>query len=198
MAEKTLVIACGALAKELFALQEMNEWDHYDVQCLDAQLHNRPSLIAARLKAAIDNRGKGYNKILIGYADCGTGGAIDELIAEDNRLERLPGPHCYSFFAGEEKFLELANEEPGTFYLTDFLVRHFETMVIRNLKLDKHPDLLDTYFGNYTTLVYLSQVSDEALVNQAVAAADRLGLKFRHIHTGYGGLEQALHIAEPA
>ena len=196
MAKQSLVIACGALAKELFTIKAMNNWDHYDVQCLDAKLHNRPALIVPKLRQVIAEKGQGYDQILIGYADCGTNGEVDELIESDPRLTRLPGPHCFSFFAGEEEYEKISEDEPGTFWLTDFLVRHFETMVIRNLGLDKHPELKDMYFGNYTQLIYVSQLDGEELVADAINAADRLGLKFRHIHKGFGDFEQALVLRE--
>ena len=196
MADRSLVIACGALANELFTIKTMNKWDHYDVQCLDAKLHNRPALIAPKLKEVIAEKGSGYKQILIGYADCGTNGAIDALIDADSRLERLAGPHCFSFFIGEAEYNRLSDQEPGTFWLTDFLVRHFESMVIRNLGLNKHPELRDLYFGNYTNLTYISQLADEELVSLAKECAERLELEFRHIHTGFGAFEQVLTIKE--
>ena len=198
MADRSLVIACGALANELFTIKTMNKWDHYDVQCLDAKLHNRPALIAPKLKEVIAEKGAGYKQILIGYADCGTNGAIDALIDADSRLERLAGPHCFSFFIGEAEYNRLSDQEPGTFWLTDFLVRHFESMVIRNLGLDRHPELRDAYFGNYTNLTYISQLVDEELISLAKECAERLELEFRHIHTGFGAFEQALTIKEIA
>lgn len=196
MAEKSLVVACGALANELFTIKAMNNWDHYDVQCLDAKLHNRPALIAPKLKEVIAEEGAGYEHILIGYADCGTNGAIDELIESDSRLDRLEGPHCFSFFIGPDEFDRLSDQNPGTFWLTDFLVRHFDSMVTRNLGLDKHPELRDTYFGNYTNLTYISQLDDEDLVSAAKECAELLQLEFRHIHTGFGAFEQALTLRE--
>ena len=194
MAKKSLVIACGALANELFTVKTMNKWDHYDVLCLDAKLHNRPALIAPKLQEVIAEKGKSYKNILIGYADCGTNGAIDKLIDSDSRLERLNGPHCFSFFMGEAEYDRLSEKEPGTFWLTDFLVRHFDSMVIRNLGLDKHPELRDKYFGNYTNVTYLSQLEEEELLNTAKECAKKLDLDFRHIHTGFGAFEQALEI----
>lgn len=198
LADKSLVIACGALANEIFAIKAMNDWDHFDVQCLDAKLHNRPSLIAPKLEEVINARGKDYKHILIGYADCGSSGDIDALVNSDARLERLKGPHCFSFFLGEVEFETLSDETPGTFWLTDFLVRHFDSMVIKNLGLDTHPELRDVYFGNYTDLIYLSQRHDESLINAAEVCAEQLGLSFRHIHTGFGTFEQALTIKEIA
>jgi len=196
LANKTLVVACGALANELFTIKAMNDWDHYDVQCLDAKLHNRPALIAPKLKEVIADKGDGYKHILIGYADCGSNGAIDELINADPRLERLAGPHCFSFFIGPDEYDRLQDQDPGTFWLTDFLVRHFDSMVTKNLGLDKNPELRELYFGNYTNVTYISQLEDEALVEQAKDCADQLQLEFRHIHTGFGAFEQALTLRE--
>ncbi len=189
--QRTLVIACGALAREISQLKKTNGWDHLELTCIDATLHNRPEQIPDQLRARIrENRGR-YDDIFIAYADCGTRGEIDRIIAEEG-IERLPGAHCYQFFAGEDTFARLADQEPGTFYLTDFLVRHFDRLVIRALGLDRHPELRDTYFGNYKRLVYLAQTADEALVHAAKEAADILGLAYSQVHTGYGDLEQIL------
>ena len=198
MANKSLVIACGALANELYTIKAMNKWEHYDVQCLDAKLHNRPDLITPKLAEVITKKGESYSQILIGYADCGTNGAIDSLIETDSRLERLSGPHCFSFFIGEKEYKRLSEQEPGTFWLTDFLVRHFDSMVIKTLGLDKHPELRDVYFSNYTTATYLSQISEEKLLHSAKKCSDKLGLEFRHIHTGFGAFEQALRVKDIA
>ncbi len=198
MANNSLVVACGALANELYTIKAMNNWNHFDVQCLDAKLHNQPALIAPRLEEVIAATGGDYEQILIGYADCGSNGAIDALVDADPRLQRLSGPHCFSFFMGESEFERLSDQEPGTFWMTDFLVRHFDSMVIRNLGLDRHPELRDSYFGNYTNLTYISQRQDESIVNAAKVCAERLALDFRHIHTGFGTLEQALIVQEIA
>lgn len=190
--EKLLVIACGALAREVIALKRRYNWHHMDMQCIDALLHNRPALIPDRIRAKIhENAGK-YDRIFVAYADCGTGGGIDQVIEEEN-VERLPGAHCYQFFAGTERFTELSDVEPGTFYLTDFLTRNFERLVMRPLKLRRHPELRDAYFGNYRKLVYLSQASDASLISKAQQAAHTLGLEFVHEHSGYGGLRQGLN-----
>jgi hypothetical protein len=191
MANKVLVIACGALAREISALKRRNAWHHLDMQCIDARLHNRPALIPERLRQKIRSNRSRYDRIFVAYADCGTGGAIDQLITEEG-VDRLPGAHCYQFFAGPERFAELAETEPGTFYLTDFLVRHFDKLVIRPLKLDTHPELRDAYFGNYEKLVFLSQTGEAALEKNAQHVAARLGLSYEHIHCGYGGLGQGL------
>ncbi len=184
-----LVIGCGAIARELLALTR--HVPHVDVECLPAWLHNRPAgipdAVAARIAAA---RGR-YRTIFVGYADCGTGGRLDALL-EDEGVERLPGAHCYEFFAGTDRFAVLHDADPATFYLTDYLARHFDRLVIAGLGLDRHPELLGDYFGNYRRLVYLSQRADADLIERATAAADRLGLAFEHVPTGYGDLAPAL------
>ena len=188
---KLLVIACGALAHEIVWLQRLNNWNQIELQCLDAELHNRPKLIPQKLRDKIKENLGQYQSIFVAYADCGTGGEIDRVLEEEN-IERLPGAHCYSFYATEERFAELAEQELGTFYLTDFLVEHFDRIMIKGLKLDRHPELRDQYFANYTRVIYLSQRQDAELVNKAKVAAEFLGLGFRHLHTGYGDLDSSL------
>jgi hypothetical protein len=184
---RVLVVACGALARELLEVVRANGLHGIDVECLPASYHNTPDLIpdavAERVRAA---KGR-YDEVFVGYADCGTGGRLDA-VCEELGVERLPGAHCYQFFTGNTAFTELQDAEIGTFYLTDYLVRYFDRLVIGYLGLDRHPQLRDDYFGNYTRLVYLSQVEDPDLVDRARAAADRLGLRFEHRHTGYGEL----------
>ena len=191
MPKPILVIACGALAREITALKDSNGWDHLDLASIDAWLHNRPEKIADRLRSKIRQFRKSYSRIFVAYADCGTGGGIDKVLMEEG-VERLPGAHCYEFFAGAKRFAALSDAEPGTFYLTDFLAQHFERFVIRPLGLDTHPELRDNYFGNYRRLVYLSQTHNEDLVVAAKAAAAQLGLQFEHIHCGFGDLESGL------
>ena len=188
---KLLVIACGALAHEIVWLQRLNNWNQIELQCLDAELHNRPKLIPQKLRDKIQENLGQYQSIFVAYADCGTGGEVDRVLEEEN-IERLPGAHCYSFYATEERFSELAEQELGTFYLTDFLVEHFDRIMIKGLKLDRHPELRDQYFANYTRVIYLSQRQDAELVNKAKVAAEFLGLGFRHLHTGYGDLDSSL------
>ena len=205
-AEPVLVIACGALGRELHAIRRANGWDHLHIRCLDPALHLRPAEIAPRLRAELErahgrhgqhNQHKEYRRILIGYADCGSYGEIDRVLADYPGVERLPGLHCYEFFAGTERFERLADDEPGTFYLTDFLVRFFDRLVVDTLGIDRHPELLDAFFGNYQRLTYLSQTRDPELLAAAKAAATRLGLAFTHVHTGYGALDaRVLRIAE--
>ena len=186
-----LIIACGALAQEIVQLQTLNGWNHLHLKCLDAELHNRPHLIAGKLREKIAQHRNEYNNIFVAYADCGSGGEIDRVL-EDENIERLPGAHCYSFFAGEQRFKEISEQELGSFYLTDFLAKHFERLVIKGLKLDQHPELRDQYFGNYTRVVYLSQEDNPSLRSLAKNAALFLGLDFEHEHCGYGDLQTGL------
>jgi hypothetical protein len=184
----TLLIGCGALAREMLALIEAHGWRQLDVACLPAELHNRPGGIPGAVRARINEaRADGVERIFVAYADCGTGGLLDRVLAEEH-VERLPGAHCYEFYAGSDAFAALQEAEIGTFYLTDFLVRNFDRLVIRGLGLDRHPELLADYFGNYTRVVYLAQSDDPALVPAARTAAERLGLAFDHRLTGLGDL----------
>ena len=187
MHKPVLVIACGALAREITDLKRSYGWSHLRLKCLDAKLHNRPAEIPERVREAIRESRAKYAQIFVAYADCGTGGALDRVLEEEG-AERLPGAHCYQLFAGSRRFSMLSEAEPGTFYLTDFLARNFERLVIEPLGLDDHPDLRDAYFGNYARLVYLSQTLDAGLVQAARQAADRLVLAFEHVHCGYGEL----------
>ncbi len=191
VAETVLVIACGALAREIEAIRKSRGWEHLRLQCLDASLHNRPERIPGRLREAIRRNRDAYGRIFVAYADCGTAGGIDAVLKEEG-VERLDGAHCYEFFAGSERFARLAATDPGAFYLTDFLARHFDRFVIEPLGLDRHPQLRDAYFGNYRKLVFLSQTEDEELLAAAESAAAKLKLDFEHMHTGYGGLETGL------
>ncbi|MBA2557756.1 MAG: DUF1638 domain-containing protein [Chloroflexi bacterium] len=188
---RLLVIGCGALARELIELTGC--LPNVDVTCLPPSLHNRPRGIPGAVREKIHaGRADGrYSGILVAYADCGTGGLLDRVL-EDEGVERLPGAHCYEFFAGRQDFERLAEEEPGTFWLTDFLARNFERLVIRGLGIDRHPELEQMYFGNYRRLVYLSQTDDSDLLARARRAADRLGLAFEHRHTGYGELATSI------
>ncbi|BAL27051.1 DUF1638 domain-containing protein [Azoarcus sp. KH32C] len=192
--EATLVLACGALAHEIVALRKANAWSSLEVQCLPAELHNFPDRIPGAVRAKLEaNRGR-YRSTLVAYGDCGTGGELDRVLDEYG-VERIPGAHCYEFYAGPAVFAALADAEPGSFYLTDFLLRHFERLVIRGLGLDRNPELAPLYFGNYRRLVYLAQRADEALIAEAQVAAQKLGLAFEYRHVGYGGLETSLQQA---
>ena len=179
----TCVIACGALAHELVALQRLNDWNHLKIQCLPASLHNRPEKIPDAIRAEIEDKRDHFERIFVAYADCGTGGKIDEVL-NDYGIARLSGAHCYEFFAGSAAFNRMADDEAGTFYLTDFLTRHFEHLVIRGLGLDKNPELKPAYFRNYKRLLYLSQTDNAELQAMARSHADFLGLDFEHVHTG--------------
>jgi hypothetical protein len=183
----TLVIACGALAHEITALRRANGWDGLDVSCLPAELHNRPEKIPGAVRALIRSSRDRYQSIFVAYGDCGTGGMLDAVLREEG-VERIPGAHCYEFFATAPVFAALAEAEPGTFYLTDFLLRHFERLVHRGLGLDRHPELFSTYFGNYRKLVYLAQAPAAEAREKARAIAARMGLEFEYAHTGYGTL----------
>ena len=217
---QTLVIACGALARELGAIRDMNGLDNITVECLPAALHNRPQEIPEAVRARI-RRARGetpppssmapdapavsydpvdatwtadhqrFDQIIVGYADCGTGGLLDRMCEEEG-VERLPGAHCYEFFATAEGFAKLQDHELGTFYLTDFLVRHFDRLVWQGLGIDAHPELLPLYFGNYTRLVYLAQTDDPVLRSMAETAATRLGLELTVVDAGYGELETSV------
>jgi len=191
MTERVLVIACGALAHDLVRVREANAWAHLDIQCLPAELHNRPERIAPAVRAKIrENRGR-YRRMFAAYADCGTGGMLDKMLAEEG-VERLPGAHCYELFAGGSRFAAMHDAEPGAFYLTDFLARHFDRLIIRGLGLDRYPQLAGEYFGNYRKLVYLAQRDDPAIDAAARAAAATLGLEYERVFTGDDQLQAAL------
>lgn len=188
---RVLLIACGALAHEIIALKRANGWDHLDLQCLPANLHLWPDRIPAAVEAAVnDHRGQ-YDQFFIVYADCGTGGLLQEKCKELG-VEMVEGPHCYSFFEGNAAFAAKAEDEFTAFYLTDFLVRQFDAFVWRPMGLDRHPELRDMYFGNYTKLVYQAQTDDPALDAKARDCAARLGLAYERRFTGYGDLTPVL------
>lgn len=191
MGDGVLVLACGAIARELEALRRAGPLAHVTLRCLDAELHNRPERIAPAVDAAIRRHREACAELFVAYADCGTGGELDRVL-EAHGVERLPGAHCYEFLAGSGPFAALAEEEPGTFYLTDFLVRHFERLVKRGLGLDRHPQLMPMYFGNYRRLVYLAQREDEGLAEAAKGWADWLGLAYEYRFTGLSPLAEAL------
>jgi hypothetical protein len=190
---RVLVVACGAIAREVLAVIRLNGWTHVTLQCLPGKLHNTPREIAAKVDAKLTEAetSGAYDGMFVAYGDCGTAGALDVVCAA-HRVERLRGDHCYGFFAGVDAFAAMHEENPFTFYLTDFLCKHFDRLVVQGLKIDTHPELLPMYFGNYQRLVYLSQVDDPALVEQARAAAAFLGLAFEHRPSGYGDLQPAL------
>lgn len=185
---RSLILGCGALARELLEITRRNGLDNVHVDCLPAYLHNHPDRIPAAVDRRLAEVAGDYDRILIGYADCGTVGALEE-VALRYGADMLPGAHCYEFYATSGVFAALHDDEPGTFYLTDYLVRHFDRIVMRGLGLDRHPQLLGDYFGNYKRLVYLAQTDDEALALAAKAAAEQLGLDYEIRHVGMGDLE---------
>ena len=184
---RVLLIACGALAHEVLALKRINGWDHLDLQCLPANLHLYPQKITAAVEAAVAVYRASYENIFVLYADCGTGGQLLEKCKELG-VSMVEGPHCYSFFEGNDRFAALSETEFTAFYLTDFLVRQFDAFVWRPMGLDRHPELRDMYFGNYTKLVYQAQTDDAALDAKAEDCAARLGLDYERRFTGYGDL----------
>lgn len=191
-----LILACGALAREILALIRLNGWSHMDLACLPAILHNYPERIVPAVEAAVQKHRAAYERIFVAYADCGTGGELRTL-CDRLGVEMIQGPHCYSFYEGNAAFAAKAEDEITTFYLTDFLTRQFDAFVWRPLGLDRHPELRDMYFGNYTKLVYQAQTEDPALTEKARAAAERLGLQFERRFTGYGDLAPALAAVHP-
>ena len=191
-APRVLIIGCGALARELLAITR--DLPGVTVTCIDARLHMRPERIADAVSTKIDEARRAYGpdtRIFVAYADCGTAGTLDAVLVEA-RVERIGGAHCYEFYAGAATYAALQDEEPGTFYLTDFLARQFETLIIAGLGLDRHPELRDAYFGNYRRLIYLAQSDDPELTARAEAAAVRLGLEFERRMTGYGDLATSI------
>jgi hypothetical protein len=188
VADRLRVIACGAIAPELKQAYAALGVEVV-IEPLPAPLHNTPDLITAAVLDRI--AAHPHDRILVGYADCGTGGRLDAAL-EELGIERLPGAHCYELFAGSQAFTEMHTSEPGTFYLTDFLLRNFDLLVWRGLGLDRHPELRDTYFGNYRRLVLLTQRAEPADIAAGHDAADRLGLDFEHVHTGLQHLTIAL------
>lgn len=192
VADRVRVIACGAIAREVIAICRANALKHIDLVCLPAIWHVYPEKIAPAMREAIaDARREGYSRIFIGYAECGTQGQLDKICAEEG-IERIGGPHCYSFYTGNEAFARAADDEFSVFYLTDLLARQFESFVIEPLKLEQHPELKEMVFGNYTKIVYLAQTEDAELQKKAKWAADYLGLDYEYRFTGYGDLTQAI------
>lgn len=161
------------------------------VQCVPARVHNTPEQIPDAVRKLIQQARTDYDNIFVAFADCGTGGLLDKVIAEE-RVERLTGAHCYEFYAGTDAFAALEEEELGTFYLTDFLARHFERLIIRELGISDHPELQEMYFSHYKRVVYLAQTESPELLQLARQAAERLGLEFEHRLVGYGQLESEL------
>ncbi len=191
---RILLIACGALAHEVLAVKRANGWDHLDLQCLPANLHLWPDKITEAVALSVAKHRDEYQAIHVLYADCGTGGQLLEKCKELG-VQMMPGPHCYSFFEGNDVFLARIDDEFTAFYLTDFLVRQFDAFVWRPMGLDRHPELRDMYFGNYTKLVYQAQTNDPLLDAKAQDCARRLGLAYERRFTGYGDLVTAMALA---
>lgn len=190
-AARVLLIACGALAREIVDLVDINGWNGFDIHCLPAKWHNTPDEIVPGVRAKIqENRGR-YAATYVLYGDCGTGGLLDKMLAEEG-VERIAGPHCYAFFSGNPEFARITEDEFTAFYLTDYIVRQFDKLIWQGLGLDRHPELLRDYFGNYTKVVYLAQIADEDLKQRAQDAAEKLGLAYEYRFTGYGELKDEL------
>ena len=189
--KEILIIGCGAIAHEVREIIELNNWDNVRLQCLNADLHNTPKILPKKIKEAIDTNLNDYSKIFLAYADCGTGGLID-LMLKDYDIERLDGAHCYEFYSGSSVFEELSEKEIGTFYLTDFLVKNFDRLVVDGLGIQKYPALKEEYFKNYKNVVYLAQKQDNILESKARECADYLNLEFSALFTGLNNLENQL------
>jgi len=190
-APRVLILACGALAREIRDIARLHELDNVTLECLPASLHNRPANIPDAVRARLAKAEGRYDRILLGYADCGTTGELADICAEAG-IEMLPGAHCYQFYAGQQEFLDMHNDDPTAFYLTDYLVKHFERIVMDGLGINAHPELRDTYFGNYTKVIHLAQTDNPELDQQARAAAARLSLRYERVATTYGELEPAV------
>lgn len=196
--DRVMVIACGMLAREILAVKELNGLDHLDLTCLPADFHFHPDRIAPAMDAAIaEAKTRGYRHIFAGYADCGTGGMLDRVL-ERYGIERMAGAHCFAFYQGNAAFEASGDRDMLAFYMTDFLCRQFDAFFIRPLGLDRHPELVKDYFGNYEKLIYLAQTDDPALDKVAENAARMLGLAYERRATGYGDLVPALTAAEEA
>ncbi|MCP4392620.1 MAG: DUF1638 domain-containing protein [Gammaproteobacteria bacterium] len=188
---KTLLITCGAIAREIVAILKQNALESLKVECLPAHLHNTPQQIPEAVRTKIRQSRDKFQRIIVLYADCGTGGKLDAVLEEEG-VERIAGAHCYELFTGSESFAEIMDTEVGTFFLTDFLAQHFERLVWKGLGLDKNPRLVRAYFSNYTRLLYLAQSDNPENRRKAEQAAEKLGLRFEIRHTGYGGYEDFL------
>lgn len=200
-AQSVRIIACGAIARETIAVLAANRMGHVELTCLPAILHNDPKKIPGEIEREIlEAKAAGIDQVFVAYADCGTGGMLDEICTRHG-VERIPGPHCYSFFAGNAEFEAWGEDNMRAFFLTDFLARQFDAFVTRPLGLDRHPELREMYFGNYQKLVYLAQSDDPELDSRAQAAAQKLGLAYERRRTGYGdlatGLESAILPTKP-
>ena len=189
---KVRVIACGMIAREILAVNAQLGREHIDLKCLPANFHHHPERIAPAMDHAIkEARAEGFEQIFVGYADCGTGGELDR-VCEKHGVERIEGPHCFSFYLGNDVFEQAGDAHLTTFFITDFLARHFDTFMKKPLGLDRHPELRELYFAHYTTALYLAQTDDPELDKRAREAAEFLGLEYKRQFTGYGDLTPAL------
>jgi hypothetical protein len=188
--KRTAIIACGAIAQPIADVVASEQWP-VDIHPLPPLLHNHPAQIAGSVEQLIVSLRDDYASIAIGYADCGTYGALDEL-CERYGVRRLAGLHCYDVFGGPERLASILQNQPGTYLLTDFLVRSFERSVVRELGLDRYPELRDDYFGHYQRVVWLAQNPEPDLERLAQHAADVMGLPLTVIDTGLGGLKESL------
>lgn len=189
------VIACGMIAREILAIREKFGLDHVQLTCLPAEYHHYPDKIAPSVDLAIIKaKAEGISRIFVGYADCGTGGMLDR-VCEKHGVERIDGPHCFSFYIGNDAFAAQWDDDMTAFFMTDFLARHFEAFMVKPLGLDRHPELRDMYFGNYRKMIYIAQTDDPALSLKAEKAAEFLGLAYERRLTGYGDLVPALTTA---
>lgn len=185
--KRVLIVGCGALAREILHLIRLNGWQHVTLRCLPAILHNRPQLIADAVRAKVQDGKKAFEQVFVAYGDCGTGGELDKVLAAEG-VSRIGGPHCYHFYAGAGPFDAMMEDQLGSFFLTDYLVRHFDTLITKGFGLDRHPELRDEYFRHYRRLVYLAQTDDAELQIKARTAADSLGLEYHYQFSGMGGL----------
>ena len=188
--KRRLVLGCGALVYDLLRLIEQNPGlsEQVKLQCLPASWHNSPQLIAPGVDEYLSLYGDMYEEIYIAYADCGTGGELDRVLEKYN-AKRIDGAHCYEFFAGSETFNKMVEEELGTFYLTDYLVKNFQRIMITGLGLDRHPELFEVYFANYNKLVYLAQIENEQWNKEAEQYAKDFGFDYEYRLVGTGSLD---------
>ena len=192
IADRLLVIGCGMIAREVLAIKEQLGLDHLDLTCLPAEYHFYPDRIAPAMdKAIVKARAEGYRNIFVGYADCGTGGLLDT-VCEKHGVQRMEGPHCFAFYQGREAYRKVADDDMMSFYMTEFLCRQFDAFFMKPLGLDRHPELIPVYFGNYEKLIYLAQTDDPELDKVAESAAKLLGLAYERRPTGYGDLTAGL------
>ena len=186
----TAFVVCGALGREVKEIVERRQWDA-DIYGVSALLHLYPSRIVDELREKLHRLRPDYEKLVVVYGDCGMGGKLDALLEEVGAV-RVPGPHCYEMYAGAERFAQIADQRPATFFLTDWLVRNFDRAVVRGLGLDRHPDLKDMLFGNYESVLFLRQVPNPKLIEKAESIAAYLELPLDVEDVGLGELEERL------